>query len=329
MKPRLPRMRRPYAVLTAFAVAVIAAMIVLAASGKAPEPSKRPAVTPVPAGAVRGQAPGRPAPLQSSYTRLLDDLHARRIASATLLTRQGQAQVRLKGAGKGYTASYPVLDTGLADRIARSGAQVKVDNGAAGAGSGLLMPIVMVVVLGGMLAFMAAARRRSGGGGAQRPGGMALRKNAQLKEAPAVRFSDVAGCDEAVEEVKEIVDFLTHPERFERVGAQRPSGILLHGPPGTGKTLLAKALAGEAGMSFFQVAGSEFVQMYVGVGAARVRELFSQARAAEHGAVIFIDEIDALGRRRDGSGASGSNSSRSRPSTSCSRRWTASRPPAG
>jgi cell division protease FtsH len=115
---------------------------------------------------------------------------------------------------------------------------------------------------------------------------------------PAVRFADVAGCDEAVEEIREFVTFLREPRRFMRVGARMPTGLLLHGPPGTGKTMLAKALAGEADVKFFAASGSEFMDRYVGVGAGRVRDLFARARRTQGGAVVFIDELDAIGKRR-------------------------------
>lgn len=117
-------------------------------------------------------------------------------------------------------------------------------------------------------------------------------------DQPQCSFADVAGCDEAVEEISEFVDFIRDPERFERVGARIPSGGILHGPPGTGKTLLAKALAGEAQVPFFYISGAEAVHKYVGVGADTIRKLFFKARIQEEGAVVFIDEIDAIGRTR-------------------------------
>jgi cell division protease FtsH len=125
-----------------------------------------------------------------------------------------------------------------------------------------------------------------------------LRQSAELTTVPGERFRDVAGCDEAVEELAEIVQFYRDSTRFQLVGARLPSGIMLHGNPGTGKTLLAKALAGEAGLPFYATSGSDFVEKFVGVGASRVRELFAKARRHEEGAVIFIDEIDAVGRSR-------------------------------
>lgn len=124
-----------------------------------------------------------------------------------------------------------------------------------------------------------------------------------------VKFADVAGCEEAKEEVSELVDFLADPQKFQKLGGQIPRGILMVGPPGTGKTLIAKAIAGEAGVKFFSISGSDFVEMYVGVGASRVRDMFAQAK--EHSpCIIFIDEIDAVGRQRGGAGMGGGNDER-------------------
>src|SRR5256885_12110046 len=110
-------------------------------------------------------------------------------------------------------------------------------------------------------------------------------------------FADVAGCDEAKEEVKELVDFLKDPQKFQKLGGRIPRGVLLVGPPGTGKTLLAKAIAGEAKVPFFSISGSDFVEMFVGVSAARVRDMFEQAKKSAP-CIVFIDEIDAVGRQR-------------------------------
>ena len=121
-------------------------------------------------------------------------------------------------------------------------------------------------------------------------------------------FADVAGCDEAKEEVKELVDFLHDPQKFQKLGGRIPRGVLLVGPPGTGKTLLAKAIAGEAKVPFFSISGSDFVEMFVGVGAARVRDMFEQAKKSAP-CIIFVDEIDAVGRHR-GAGLGGGNDER-------------------
>ena len=128
------------------------------------------------------------------------------------------------------------------------------------------------------------------------------------KEQSKVTFADVAGADEALEELQEIKEFLKEPQKFQAVGAKIPRGVLLYGPPGTGKTLVAKAVAGEAGVPFFSISGSDFVEMFVGVGASRVRDLFDQAKQAAP-AIIFVDEIDAVGRQR-GAGIGGGNDER-------------------
>ena len=125
---------------------------------------------------------------------------------------------------------------------------------------------------------------------------------------PKTTFSDVAGCEEAIEELGEIKEFLQEPAKFQAVGAKIPKGVLLYGPPGTGKTLLARAVAGEAGVPFYSISGSDFVEMFVGVGASRVRDLFEQAKENAP-AIVFIDEIDAVGRHR-GAGMGGGHDER-------------------
>ena len=174
----------------------------------------------------------------------------------------------------------------------------------------ILVPLGIAVGFAIIFAGMMAIRGRNPNGrGKGAAGGHGrMRKNARV-EPPSTRFTDVAGCDEAVEELEEVVTFLKEPMRFTRVGARMPRGVILHGPPGTGKTLLAKAVAGESGVPFYAVSGSDFVDTFVGVGAARVRDLFLEARKQEEGAIIFFDEIDAIGRKR-GSGISGSDSER-------------------
>ncbi len=122
-------------------------------------------------------------------------------------------------------------------------------------------------------------------------------------DSPKIGFKDVAGVDEAVEELQEIKEFLENPKKFQALGARIPKGVLLYGPPGTGKTLLARAVAGEAGVPFFSISGSDFVEMFVGVGASRVRDLFEQAKQAAP-CIVFMDEIDAVGRHR-GAGLGG------------------------
>jgi len=165
----------------------------------------------------------------------------------------------------------------------------------------LLSWVVPVVLFVGIWAYM--IRRMQG----QQPGFMSLGKNKAkiyMQEDLDVRFEDVAGVDEAKQELVEVVEFLKEPERFTRLGGKMPKGILLVGPPGTGKTMLAKAVAGESGVPFFSLSGSEFVEMFVGLGAARVRDLFVQAKQKAP-CIIFIDELDALGKARGFSGIGG------------------------
>jgi cell division protease FtsH len=175
----------------------------------------------------------------------------------------------------------------------------------------LVFPLGFALLVGLTVGALVYFRRRNGaaGGGRARTSEHGrIRKSAQVAP-PAVRFCDIAGCDEAVTELEEIVAFLRDPERFARVGARMPRGVILHGPPGTGKTLLAKAVAGESEVPFFAMSGSDFVDTYVGVGASRVRDLFAQARQSKTGAIIFFDEFDAIGRAR-GAGAPGADSER-------------------
>ncbi len=167
---------------------------------------------------------------------------------------------------------------------------------------GLILPILII----GLIFWFLLSRMQGGGSKVMQFG----KSKAKLisKDMPQVTFADVAGADEAVEELHEIKEFLSEPAKFQAVGAKIPKGVLLYGPPGTGKTLLARAVAGEAGAPFFSISGSDFVEMFVGVGASRVRDLFEQAKANAP-AIIFVDEIDAVGRHR-GAGVGGGNDER-------------------
>ncbi|MDD5406920.1 MAG: ATP-dependent zinc metalloprotease FtsH [Sulfurovaceae bacterium] len=168
---------------------------------------------------------------------------------------------------------------------------------------GMILPILIFFAI---WMFLAKRMSKSMGGGI-----LGVGKNGKLinSEKPETKFDDVAGAEEAKEEVKEIVDFLKYPERYIELGAKIPKGVLLVGPPGTGKTLLAKAVAGEASVPFFSVSGSSFIEMFVGVGASRVRDLFEQAKK-EAPSIIFIDEIDAIGKSRNAGGPMGGNDER-------------------
>ena len=162
-------------------------------------------------------------------------------------------------------------------------------------------PMLLLIVV-----WIVYMRRNQGLGG----NGFGKSKARMLEEDKlTVKFADVAGCEEAKEDVEELVDFLKSPQKFQQLGGQIPRGILMVGPPGTGKTLIAKAIAGEAGVKFFSISGSDFVEMYVGVGASRVRDMFAQAKEYSP-CIIFIDEIDAVGRQRGGAGMGGGNDER-------------------
>ena len=167
---------------------------------------------------------------------------------------------------------------------------------------GSLLPFILI----GLIFWFLLSSMQAGGGKVMQFG----KSKAKMvtKETSQTTFKDVAGIDEALEELEEIKDFLKKPDRFKAMGAKIPRGVLLYGPPGTGKTLVAKAVAGEAGVPFFSISGSDFVEMFVGVGASRVRDLFEQAKAASP-AIIFVDEIDAVGRQR-GAGIGGGNDER-------------------
>ncbi len=166
-----------------------------------------------------------------------------------------------------------------------------------------LLPFVLII---GLLYFLFVRQLKNAGRGAMNFG----KSKAKMltREKDSVLFKDVAGCDEAKEEVSEVVDFLRDPKKFQRIGGRIPKGVLMVGPPGTGKTLLAKAVAGEADVPFFSISGSDFVEMFVGVGAARVRDMFEQGRKNAP-CIVFIDEIDAVGRQR-GAGLGGGNDER-------------------
>ena len=170
-----------------------------------------------------------------------------------------------------------------------------------------LLPTLGIIILFVVIYFI-SFRKMGGGGGKFNNFGKARVKTPEMDESKKVLFRDVAGADEEKEELVEIVEFLKDPAKFTKLGAKIPHGVLLQGPPGTGKTLLAKAVAGEAGVPFYSISGSDFVEMYVGVGASRVRDLFDTARKSP-AAIIFIDEIDAVGRHR-GAGLGGGHDER-------------------
>jgi cell division protease FtsH len=246
---------------------------------------------------------------QLSYTGFVTDVTANKVSTAAI-SAGGAVSGKLTD-GKAYTSQIPTAlnDASLPNLLL--GHKVQVTATAASSGSALgfiltwILPLLLVVVV------LIWLRRRSGQGGGRLGGIMAFGKSKAKvydEDRPSTRFADIAGYEGSKAEVMEVVDFLKHPARYDRAGATGPKGVLMAGPPGTGKTLLARAVAGEAGVPFFSLSGSSFVEMFVGVGASRVRDLFADARKRSP-SIIFIDEIDAIGGRR-GPGGFGSNDER-------------------
>ncbi|MBP7405848.1 ATP-dependent zinc metalloprotease FtsH [Candidatus Microthrix sp.] len=243
-------------------------------------------------------------PKELRYDQLIDRVDSGDVEEATLHSAQGQVTGKLED-GTEFTASVTTEGSDdLARLISRSGAELKVDTAKSSWWEDLLLNVgPTVLVLGAFLYFM--MNMQGGGIGGLRIG----RSGSKTRTVDSqVTFADVAGADEAVAELSEIRDFLSDPDRFAAMGARIPKGVLLFGPPGTGKTLLARAVAGEAGVPFMSLSGSDFVEMFVGVGASRVRDLFKQAKA-DAPAIIFVDEIDAVGRHR-GAGVGGGHDER-------------------
>ncbi|MFZ1412280.1 MAG: ATP-dependent zinc metalloprotease FtsH, partial [Micropruina sp.] len=213
-----------------------------------------------------------------------------------------QTKMRAKWIG---TQSQPIIDR-LNERIADGTLETwRGEVPSQGFWSFFLVGILPFLIIGLLFYFMF---NQVQGGGNRVMGFGKSKAKLTTKDTPKTTFADVAGCEEAIEELQEIREFLSEPAKFQAVGAKIPKGVLLYGPPGTGKTLLARAVAGEAGVPFFSISGSDFVEMFVGVGASRVRDLFEQAKEAAP-AIIFIDEIDAVGRHR-GAGMGGGHDER-------------------
>ena len=196
---------------------------------------------------------------------------------------------------------YKVVLTDLQYELISSSASIEYNTISTNTAMTWIMYLLPYVIIIGAIIFIS---RQNGGTKAFD----FAKSNAKKSSGGKVTFNDVAGCDEEKQELVEVVDFLKNPKKYSDMGARIPKGILLFGPPGTGKTLLAKAVAGEAGVPFFSISGSEFVEMFVGVGASRVRDLFKQAKE-QHPCIIFIDEIDAVGRQR-GAGMGGGHDER-------------------
>src|SRR4051812_44427585 len=224
---------------------------------------------------------------------------------ALLLDKEQQVKVTLKD-GKKLQASF-LIDQGrqFADAFQKNEVTYDVKVTRESVLFSILISLLPFVILLGLIFFF--MNQMQGGGSRVMQFGKSKAKLIS-KDTPKTTFADVAGADEAVEELQEIKEFLENPAKFQAVGAKIPKGVLLYGPPGTGKTLLARAVAGEAGVPFYSISGSDFVEMFVGVGASRVRDLFEQAKANAP-AIIFVDEIDAVGRHR-GAGMGGGHDER-------------------
>lgn len=225
----------------------------------------------------------------------------------------GNTQIRAisKSAGQvtAYTARRVIPDDTLIPQLEKAGINyggINEENVLADILFGWVLPIFIFFAI---WMFIAKRMQKSMGGGSGGILGIGSSKKMINSEKPNVKFADMAGNKEAKEEVQEVVDFLSDPDRYVKLGAQIPKGVLLVGPPGTGKTLLAKAVAGEADVEFLSVSGSAFIEMFVGVGASRVRDLFEQAKKSAP-AIIFIDEIDAIGKSRASGGPMGGNDER-------------------
>ncbi len=236
-----------------------------------------------------------------SYSELKELIKSKSVTKVDI----GQSYIRAKGDGTMYTTRLVANDTTLVPLLDKEG----IDYSGFSESNwftemfGWLFPFLIIIAI---WMFFAGRMQKGMGGGVL---GMGSSKKLVNSEKPTTKFDDVAGVQEAKEEVQEIVDFLKYPARYVELGAKIPKGVMLVGSPGTGKTLLAKAVAGEADVPFFSVSGSSFIEMFVGVGAARVRDLFEQAKK-DAPSIIFIDEIDAIGKSRAAGGMMGGNDER-------------------
>ena len=251
------------------------------------------------------------APEQVDTSVAITDIQTNNVDTATIVDRDQLLELTLKDGTKARAQYVDGQGVKLQELL-----QAKADAGQLPGGYNIVVPTesVLVTLLISLLPvalivllFFFLMSQMQGGGSKVMQFGKSKAKMI-TKDMPQTTFADVAGADEAVEELQEIKDFLADPAKFQAVGAKIPKGVLLYGPPGTGKTLLARAVAGEAGVPFFSISGSDFVEMFVGVGASRVRDLFNQAKENAP-AIIFVDEIDAVGRHR-GAGLGGGHDER-------------------
>jgi cell division protease FtsH len=248
---------------------------------------------------------------QISYTQYNQEVERGNVASVTmqegkLVTGEFRTRVQINNRpASRFTVLLPIKDSDReVTRLQEKGVQIRAERESTSFGSVLFMILPYVIIFG---AWMLILRQMQAGGAKAFSFGKSKAK-LLTADSPKVTFADVAGADEAKIELEEIIEFLKDPQKFTKLGGRLPKGALLVGPPGTGKTLLARAVAGEAGRPFFSMSGSDFVEMFVGVGASRVRDLFEQGKAHAP-CIIFIDEIDAVGRHR-GAGLGGGHDER-------------------
>ena len=238
------------------------------------------------------------------FTDFVNYVKAQQVKDVVLKTKDLVVQGTLTTSGKkfeiGFTDAYPMEQFLYDNKV-----NFSTDAQKSSIWASLLTTVLPILLMVGFFIFL--MNQMQGGGSKVMSFGKSRAKRMAVDQ-PKITFKDVAGVDEAVEELEEIKDFLENPKRFQALGARIPKGVLLFGPPGTGKTLLARAVAGEAGVPFFSISGSDFVEMFVGVGASRVRDLFDQAKQNQP-CIIFIDEIDAVGRHR-GAGMGGGHDER-------------------
>ncbi len=239
------------------------------------------------------------------YSVFLSQVEDQDVKSAVLSTKNNRVDVELKNGTKYQTAYPDNTEQNLVNQLRAADATVDVKPKG---GSGWLTALTYILPFVIFLLFWLFIINQMQGGGSKVMSFGKSRAKRMSVDSPKITFRDVAGVDEAVEELHEIKEFLENPKKFQALGARIPKGVLLYGPPGTGKTLLARAVAGEAGVPFFSISGSDFVEMFVGVGASRVRDLFEQAKQNSP-CIIFMDEIDAVGRHR-GAGLGGGHDER-------------------
>jgi cell division protease FtsH len=248
-------------------------------------------------------------PTHSYQTLVTHDIPGGEVKEANIKQKGNVVEVKLKN-GQNYEVGYvdqaaPELIKQLTEANTKFGTKFNVETNKSSVLLGILTYIIPFVLFLGFWIFL--MNQVQGGGSKVMSFGKSRAKRLSA-DSPKITFRDVAGVDEAVEELHEIKEFLENPKKFQALGARIPTGVLLYGPPGTGKTLLARAVAGEAGVPFFSISGSDFVEMFVGVGASRVRDLFEQAKQNSP-CIIFMDEIDAVGRHR-GAGLGGGHDER-------------------